>query len=281
MWLRSEGPREEGGDSSRWYQVSNELERGSPCRTLPQVPSGKEQNRRVVACRPGWRSSRAGDRVGPSVGGVYPTQGPYGPGLRASLAAAAHCRHRVPAARATARCSAVPGAPACLCAASAHHQRRRGCPGPRCQEDNCGTSLPGSSRRCLPRGEDPRDTGVPLTFSGGEKSLRFHHCAGENRRAHSLASDSWQSQQHCHQNFPGAESHFRVFLAPRPQSLFPTQTRFTAKSRKSALQKCILPRPPSPPAGLGSLPKVGARSRASCPIPGSGVLGRGAANSPW
>lgn len=29
--------------------------------------------------------------------------------------------------------------------------------------------LPESSRRCLPRGEDPRDTGVPLTFSGGEK----------------------------------------------------------------------------------------------------------------
>lgn len=163
---------------------------------------------------------------------------------------------------------------------SAHHQRRRGCPDPpRCQEDNCGISLPGSSRRCLPRGEDRRDTGVPLTFSG-EESLRSNGCAGENRRAHSLASDSWQLQQLCHQNFPGAESHSRVFLVP-PRSLFPAKTRFTANSRKSALQKCTLPCPPSPPPGLGSLPKVGARSGASCPIPGSGVLGRGAANSPW
>lgn len=151
--------------------------------------------------------------MGPSSGGVYPTQGPYRPGLPASLAAAARCRHRVPAARATARCSVVPGAPACLCAALGHHQRRRGCPGPpQCQENNCGISLPGNSRRCLPRGEDPRDTGVPLTFSRGEKSLRSHGCAGENRRAHSQASDSWQPQQHCHQKFRGAESHSREFF---------------------------------------------------------------------
>lgn len=66
-----------------------------------------------------------------------------------------------------------------------------------------------------------------------------------------------------------------------PWSLFPAKTGLTANGRKSALQKCILPRPPSPPPGLGSLPKVGARSGASCPLPGSGVLGRGAANSPW
>lgn len=96
---------------------------------------------------------------------------------------------------------------------SAHHQRRRGCLGPpQCQENNCGISLPGSSRQCLPRGEDPRDTGVPLTFSRGEKSLRSHGCAGENRRAHSQASDSWQPQQHWHQNFRGAESHSREFF---------------------------------------------------------------------
>lgn len=42
-----------------------------------------------MGCRAGWRSSLAGDRVGPSARCVYPTQGPYAPGLRASVAAAA------------------------------------------------------------------------------------------------------------------------------------------------------------------------------------------------
>lgn len=38
-------------------------------------------------------------------------------------------------------------------------------------------------------------------------------------------------------------------------------------SRKLALQKCILPRPPSPPPGLGSVPKVGAPLRGFLPYP--------------
>lgn len=87
----------------------------------PQMPSGKEQNqgrsRGLMACEAGWRSSRAGHRVGPATGGVYPIQGPYWSGLPASVTAALRYRHRVPAVQATARCPAVPGAPACLCAA--------------------------------------------------------------------------------------------------------------------------------------------------------------------
>lgn len=149
-------------------KVSNELERGSPCHTLPQVPSGKEQNRersrRVVACRPGWRSSRAGDRVGPSAGGVYPTQGPYGPGLPASVTAPARCRHRVPAARATARCSAVPGAPACLCAALGPSPAQAGLPG--------SSPMPGGQLRDQPAREL---TPVPAQGRGPEGHRRAPH----------------------------------------------------------------------------------------------------------
>lgn len=256
-------------------KISNELERGSPCHTLPKCQARKEKNqgrsRGLVACEAGWRSSGAGDRVGPSAGGVYPTQGPYGPGLRASVAAAVRHRHRVPAARATARCSAVPGAPACtppLCRRAAHHQCRRGCPGPpRCQGDSCGISGPRSSRWCPPRGGDRRDTGVPPpTFLEGEK--------GPRPVAVSVKTDvltPWlpTAASHSHtatKTFPARKATSESFPCP-PQSLFPAKTGFAANSRKSALQKCILPRPPSPPPGLGSVPKVGAPLRGFLPHP--------------
>lgn len=180
-----------------------------------------------------------------------------------------------------------PGAPRYLASLpafvqrSAHHQRRRGCLGlPDARRTTAGSACQRAHAGACP-GERTRGTqACPSPSLEEKKSLRSHGCAGG---AHSLASDSWQLQQHCHQNFPGAESHFRVFLAHRSplRSLFPGKTAFTANSRKSELQKCIFPRPPSPPPDLGSLPKVGARSGASCPIPGSGVLRRGAANSPW
>lgn len=103
-------------------KISNELE-GEAVHALHSPNAKRERTKPgalswgLVACKAEWRSSRAGDRVGPSAGGVYPIQGPYGPGLQASVAAAVRHRHRVLAARATARCSAVPGAPACLCVA--------------------------------------------------------------------------------------------------------------------------------------------------------------------
>lgn len=64
--------------------------------------------------------------------------------------------------------------------------------------------------------------------------------------------------------FPAQKATSESFPCP-PRSLFPAKTRFTANSRKSALQKCILPRPPSPPPGLGSVPKVGAPLRGFLP----------------
>lgn len=154
------GLREEGGWAGDL--VSNELQRGCPSQTLPQVPSGKEQN--LERSRRGWRSSRAGDRVGPSVGGVYPIQGPYRPGLLASLAAAARCRHRVPVARATARCSVVPGAPACLCAAFGPSPAQAGLPG--------SSPMPGGQLRDQPAREL---TPVPAQRRGPEGHRRAPH----------------------------------------------------------------------------------------------------------
>lgn len=66
--------------------------------------------------------------------------------------------------------------------------------------------------------------------------------------------------------FPAQKATSESFPCPL-RSLFPAKTRFTANSRKSALQKCILPRPPSPPPGLGSVPKVGAPLRGFLPYP--------------
>lgn len=87
-----------------------------------QTPSGKEQNQRR-SLGDLWRVKQSGGPLelgtgwGPRQEVFTPYRDPYGPGLQASVAAAVRHRHRVLAVRATARCSAVPGAPACLCAA--------------------------------------------------------------------------------------------------------------------------------------------------------------------
>lgn len=114
-----------------------------------------------------------------------------------------------------------PGAPRYLASLpafvqrSAHHQRRRGCLGlPDARRTTAGSACQRAHAGACP-GERTRGTqACPSPSLEEKKSLRSHGCAGENRGAHSLASDSWQPQQHCHQNFPGAESHFREFFLP-------------------------------------------------------------------
>lgn len=121
MWLRLLGLREEkvaglgpppGGVATK---VSDELER-----VHAKVPRGKQNPGALPEPCGAW--SRVAVLWSRGPGAVLgrrclPTRGPYRPGLPASAAAAACCRRRVAAAPAASRCSAVPGAPACLCAA--------------------------------------------------------------------------------------------------------------------------------------------------------------------
>lgn len=74
---------------------------------------------------------------------------------------------------------------ACLCAALGPSTSSGGAARvlPDARRTAAGSACQGAHPQCLPSGEDPRDTGVPLTFSVGEKSLRSQGCASENRGA--------------------------------------------------------------------------------------------------
>lgn len=236
----------------------------------PQTPSGKEQNQgRSLGDL--WRVKQSGGPLelgtgwGPRQEVFTPYRDPTGLGSRPAwlqlYAIVTGSQQPGP----------PPGAPRYLAPPPAFVQRaahnlvQAGLPGPpRCQGDSCRISLPGSSCWCPPKGGDPRDTGMPPTFSEGEK--------GPGPMAVLLKTEvltPWLPTAGSRSNtttktFPAQKATSESFPCP-PRSLFPAKTRFTANSRKSALQKCILPRPPSPPPGLGSVPKVGAPLRGFLP----------------
>lgn len=254
----------------------------------PQTPSGKEQNQgRSLGDL--WRVKQSGGPLelgtgwGPRQEVFTPYRDPTGLGSRPAwlqlYAIVTGSQQPGP----------PPGAPRYLAPPPAFVQRaahnlvQAGLPGPpRCQGDSCRISLPGSSCWCPPKGGDPRDKGMPPTFSEGEKGPRSHGCVVENRCAHTLASDSWQPQQHHHQNFPGAESHFREFSLSASVPL-PGQDPVYSKQQEIGAPEVHTP------ASTFSTPWPGQRAQGRCPaprlpalsIPGSGVLRRGAANLPW
>lgn len=222
----------------------------------------KEQNqgrsRGLVVCEAEWRSSRAGHRVGPEAGGVYPTQGPYGSGLPASVAAAVRHRHRVPAVPATARCSAVPGAPACLCAARGPSPVQAGLPESSLMPGGQLQDQPARELRLVPA----QGRGARGTQACPPPSLKEKRVPGP--MAVSVKTDvltPWLPTAGSHSNIATktlpAQKATSEFSLPASVAL-PGQDPVYSKQQEIGVSEVHTPGSTFSTPCLGSLPKVGA-----------------------
>lgn len=183
------------------------------------------------------------------------SQGPNSPGHRQVLRGTWRPPHPLPL------CSARPITSA-VGAARVLPDARGTAAGSACQEAHAGAG---------PK-EGTRGTrACPPPSLKEEKGPRSLGCVGENRCAHTLASDSWQPQQHYHQNFPGAESHFREFSLSASVPL-PGQDPVYSKQQEIGAPEVHTP------ASTFSTPWPGQRAQGRCPAPGLPALSQGQAS---